>query len=235
MMENAQILAGLQKLSAAAILDVLDGQGYRNVQMAGVHSLLHGQKMVGRAITVRFLPTRPDMKNRIIGGAESAEYQAIELCGPGDILVMDAMGWSEPSAAGDIKLFRLKQRAAAGIVTDASVRDLETLATYNIGIFAAGETNKTMPSYMLPFDVNIPVQCGGVLVMPGDYITADDGGVVVIPKDLAPDILVKAQEYESLERLVKEQLAGEDVSPGKYYPFNSAAYDLLKKHHESDH
>ena len=73
MMENTQILAGLQKLSAAAILDVLDGQGYRNVQMAGVHSLLHGQKMVGRAITVRFLPTRPDLKARIIGGVESAE------------------------------------------------------------------------------------------------------------------------------------------------------------------
>ena len=64
--------------------------------------------------------------------------------------------------------------------------------------------------------------------MPGDYITADDGGVIVIPKDLIADILVKAQEHEVLERLVKDRLAIEDVSPGKYYPFNSATYDLQK-------
>ena len=222
-------LAALRGLPAAAALDVLDGMGYTNVQMQNVRSLIQGQRMAGRAVTMRFVPSRPDLRAKVIGGVESAEYRAMELCGPGDVLVMDAMGLGAPSAAGDIKLFRLKQRGAGGVVADASVRDLATLRSYGIGIFAAGETNMTMPSHMLPYDVNVAVQCGGVLVMPGDYITADDGGVVVIPQQLAAEVIEKAQEHEALEAAIKAQLAVEDVSPGKYYPFNQAARDLLRR------
>ena len=226
----ADPLSALRDLSASAVLDVLDGMGYTNVQMKGVRSLVPGQRVVGRVVTMRYVPSRPDLRAKVIGGPDSAEYRAMELCGPGDVLVMDAMGLGAPSAAGDIKLFRLKQRGAAGLVTDASVRDLATLRTYGIGIFAAGETNMTMPSYMLPYDVNVAVQCGGVLVLPGDYVSADDGGVVVIPQQLVEEVAAKAGEYEMLEAAIKAQLAVEDVSPGKYYPFNQAAQDLLRRH-----
>jgi 5-oxopent-3-ene-1,2,5-tricarboxylate decarboxylase/2-hydroxyhepta-2,4-diene-1,7-dioate isomerase len=222
------MVLALRELPAAAALDVLDAMGYTNVQMKGVRSLIPGQKMVGRAVTMRFVPSRPDLRAQVIGGAGSAEYRAMEMCGPDDVLVMDAMGWAEPSAAGDIKLLRLKQRGAAGVVTDASVRDLVTLRTYGIGVFAAGETNRTMPSFMLPYDVNVAVQCGGVLIMPGDYVTADDGGVVVVPHQLAEEVAAKAREHEAWEAAIKRQLAVEDVSPGKYYPFNQATQDLLR-------
>ena len=222
-------LADLRTLPAAAALDVLDGMGYTNVQMKGVRSLIAGQRMTGRAVTMRFVPSRPDLRAKVIGGPDSAEYRAMELCGPGDVLVMDAMGLGAPSSAGDIKLLRLKQRGAAGVVTDASVRDLATLRTYGLGIFAAGETNMTMPSYMLPYDVNVAVQCGSVLVLPGDYITADDGGVVVVPQQLVEEVVAKAREHEALEAAIKAQLAVEDVSPGKYYPFTQAARDLLRR------
>ena len=222
-------IQALRELPAAAALDALDGMGYTNTQMLGVRSLIPGQKLVGRAVTVRFVPSRPDLRAKVIGGSESAEYRAMELCGPGDVLVMDAMGWWQPSSAGDIKLLRLKRRGAEGLVTDGSVRDLATLRTYGIGIFAAGETNKTMPSIMLPYDVNVAVQCGGVLVMPGDYLTADDGGVVVVPQQLVDEVVAKAREHEALEEVIKRQLEVEDVSPGKYYPFTEAAWDLYRR------
>ena len=227
--DDTELLRALRGLPAAAVLDVLDGMSYTNVQMRGVRSLVPGQRLVGRAVTMRYVPSRPDLRAKVIGGVDSAEYRAMELCGPGDVLVMDAMGWAAPSAAGDIKLLRLKQRGAAGVVTDASLRDLATLRTYGIGLFAAGETNMTMPSHMLPFDVNVAVQCGGVLVMPGDYITADDGGVVVLPQQLAQEVAAKAEEHEALEAAIKRQLAVEDVSPGKYYPFNEATHELLRR------
>ena len=233
MIDDASIIEALRKLPSAACLDVLDGLGYTNAQMRGVTSLLPGQKLAGRAITMRFVPSRPDLREQVIGGTESAEYRAMEVCGPGDVLVMDAMRSASPSAAGDIKLWRLKQRGAAGVVTDGGVRDLATLRTYGIGVFAAQETNMTMPSHMLPCDVQVAIQCGGVLVMPGDYITADDGGVVVVPHRLAADVIRKALEYEALEGAVKRQLERENVSPGKYYPFNDAARDLLKREREA--
>ena len=227
--DDRALLQALQRLPAAAVLDVLDIMGYTNIQMSGVRSLIPGQKLVGRAVTMRFVPTRPDLRAKVIGGTESAEYRAMELCGPGDVLVMDAMRLAEPSAAGDIKLLRLKQRGAAGVVTDASVRDLATLRSYGIGIFAAGETNKTMPSAMLPYDVQVAVQCGGVLVLPGDYLTADDGGVVVLPQQLAREVVAKAAEREATEEVVKRQLAKEEVSPGKYYPFTEATAELYRR------
>ncbi len=232
MTDDAAILEGLRQLPSAACLDVLDGLGYVNTQMREVVSMLPGQKLVGRAVTMRFVPSRPDLRAQVIGGTASAEYRAMELCGPGDVLVMDAMRSGAPSSAGDIKLWRLKQRGAAGVVTDGGVRDLATLRTYGIGVFAAQETNMTMPSHMLPYDVQVAVQCGGVLVLPGDYLTADDGGVVVVPQQLAAEVVERAGEYEALEGAVKRQLEREDVSPGKYYPFNDAARELLRRERE---
>ncbi len=226
---DQKILANLRALPASTLLDVMDGLGNVNTQMRGVFSLLPEQKMVGRAVTMRYVPSRPDLRAQVIGGTDSAEYQAMELCGPGDVLVMDAMRLGEPSAAGDIKLWRLKQRGAAGIVTDGGLRDLATLETYGIGLFGACETNMTMPSHMLPYETQTAVQCGGVLVMPGDYISADDGGVIVVPGEQVEEIIAKAQQYDALERAVKKQLEHENVSPGKYYPFNDAARALLDK------
>lgn len=227
-----QILNSLKSIPAAAVLDVLESMGYTNPQMVGVRSMFPGQKLVGRAVTMRFVPSRPDMRTAVIGGIASAEYQAMEMCGPGDVLVMDAMGWSEPSAAGDIKLFRLVQRQAAGMVTDGSVRDLEAMKEYGIGIFAAGETNRTMPSSMLPCEINVPVQCGRILVLPGDYITADDGGVVVLPSHLAEAVIQDAEKFEKIEQLIKQKIAEENVSPGKYYPFNEATWALYNASQE---
>ena len=227
--DDQAILTNLRALPSSTLLDVMDGLGNVNTQMRDVHSLLPTQKMVGRAVTMRYVPSRPDLRAKVIGGPDSAEYQAMELCGPGDVLVMDAMRTGDPSAAGDIKLWRLKQRGAEGIVTDGGLRDVATLETYGIGLFAACETNMTMPSHMLPFEAQTAVQCGGVLVMPGDYITADDGGVIVVPAAQVEEIIAKAQEYDALENAVKKQLEQEDVSPGKYYPFNDAAHALLKK------
>ena len=221
-----ELIEALKTIPSAACLDVLDSMGYTNTQMVGVFSLIKGQKLVGRAVTIRFVPSRPDLRSKVIGGINSAEYQAIELCNDNDVLIMATMRSGAPSAAGDIKLSRLAKRNAAGVVTDGGVRDLESLQKMGIGIFASQETNMTMPSHILPTDFQVNVQC--VLVMPGDYITADDGGVVVIPKDLIGEVIEGARYHELLEASIKQQLEVEDVSPGKYYPFNEETKRLLK-------
>jgi regulator of RNase E activity RraA len=212
----------LKKLACTSILDALDHLGYGQVFMSGVRTLTPGQKMVGRAVTLRFLPTRPDLRQEVRSRQDSAEYRAMELCGPGDVLVIDAMGLPFASVGGDIKFLRLKRRGAAGLVTDGAVRDTATLKTYGFAIFAQNATAKAGPTDMLPYEEQVYIHCGGVLVKPGDVICGDDDGVVVVPQPLVDDVIKDAAEDEALEAWIKQELEAKDVSPGQYYPVTEA-------------
>lgn len=221
---SAALLQRLAAFPCTNLLDVLRAHGYEKVYMEGVRSLLPGTKLVGRAVTLRFVPARPDLHARLASEALTAEYRAMERCGPGDVLVIDAMGLPYASVGGDIKFLRLKRRQAAGVVTDGALRDTATLKTYGLGLFAQQATAKAGPSDILPYEENVAIQCGGVLVLPGDVIVGDDDGVVVIPQSLVARVVEEAAEKEALEAFIKAQLEVEDVSPGKYYPPRDATW-----------
>ena len=150
-------------------------------------------------------------------------------CGPGDVLVVEAHSPDDYACiVGNMKARQLWHNKAEGIVTDAAMRDVDMVAEYDLGIFAKQRSPAGNLPYLEAYEDGEPINCGGVLVMPGDYITADDGGVIVVPEALAAEVVAKAAEYEALEGAVKRQLEREDVSPGKYYPFNDAARNLLR-------
>ena len=109
-----------------------------------------GQKMAGRAITSRSVPHRPALVQDRPEGVDSAEYVAIELCGPGEVLVIDAMSWKYSSIGGDIKFFRMMQPGAGGLVTDGAVRDSVTLKGYGFPVFSAAATAKQGPAEFWP-------------------------------------------------------------------------------------
>lgn len=219
---SQRLLQQLHKLACTSILDALGHLGYEQVFMQGVRPLIPGQKLVGRAVTLRFLPVRPDLRQEVRGRQDSAEYRAMELCGPDDVLVIDAMGLPFASVGGDIKFLRLKRRGAAGLVTDGAIRDTATLRTYGFALFAQNATAKAGPTDMLPYEEQVYIQCGGVLVKPGDIICGDDDGVVVIPPHLAPEVIKDATEDEAIEAWIKQELETNDVSPGHYYPVTEA-------------
>ena len=105
--------------------------------------------MAGRAVTLRYVPHRPDLAEDKPKGADSAEYVAFELCGPGEVLVIDAMGWKYSSVGGDIKFFRLFQRKVGGLVTDGSVRDSVSLLEYGISRLFLLDDRQTRPCRLL--------------------------------------------------------------------------------------
>lgn len=214
-----QKLRVLEQLSVEVLIDVMSLMGYQNMYMEGVHSLFPNQKLVGQAVTLRFLPIRPDLKYETRIGIDSPEYQAIETCGPHKILVADAMGLPYASIGGDIKFSRLKRVGAAGIVTDGAIRDANVLRHSGLLLFAQGVTAKIGSLEILPYEVNGYIQCGGVLVKPDDFIVAEHDGVVVLPNEMVESVIKEALIHEELEQTVKEQLEVEDISPGKYYPF----------------
>ena len=222
----------LQILSAIPTQTLIDALWVMNWPMSmieGALPLQAGQKLAGRAVTLRFVPHRPDLAADKPKAEQSAEYVAFELCGPGEVLVIDAMGWQYSSIGGDIKFYRLFQRQVGGLVTDGAVRDTASLKDYGFPVYSAAATAKQGPAEFWPWEGNEAIQCGGVLVRPGDAIIGDDDGVVVIASSMVDEVIRIAHEREEVEEVIKAQLKLEKCSPGKYYPFNDTTWELFKE------
>ena len=228
-------LAKLETVSSATVLGALAKRGYVNTWMEGVRPLSPGRHLAGRAVTLRFLPTRPDLQERVARGGAGREFNdtprwdALEKLGPGDVLVADAMGRAHTSTGGDVVYSRVLTKGAAGIVTDGGIRDGHKVAAYGFPVFAGGSTPTIGEPYILPYSVNEPIQCGGVLVWPGDVLIGDDEGVVVLPSQFADEIADEALEHEEIEQALLDHVMEKGVSPRDYYPFNE---DTKKLHEE---
>lgn len=224
-----ETLKVLREIPTQTLIDALWVKGWPMTYIEGARPLQPGQKMAGRAVTLRFVPHRPDLAADKPRGDKSAEYVAIELCGPGEVLVIDAMGWKYSSIGGDIKFLRLKQRNAGGLVTDGAVRDSKALKEYGFPVYCASTTAKQGPAEFWPWQVNDCIQCGRVLVRPGDAVVGDDDGVVVVPRSMVDEVIDIAHEREAVEEVIKAQLEIEQCSPGKYYPFNDLTWKLYEQ------
>ena len=222
-------LDALRDIPTQTAIDAMYKMGWPVTFVAGALPLSPGQRMAGRAVTLRFVPTRPDLQADKPKDELSAEYVAIEKCGPREVLVIDAMGWQYSSVGGDIKFLRLKQRGAAGLVTDGGVRDSRSLKAYGFPVYSAGLTAKPGGAEFLPWQVDDDIQCGGVLVRPGDAVIGDDDGVVIVPSGIAEDVVARALEHMAVENFVKARLEAEQCSPGRYYPFNDRTWELYQR------
>jgi NADPH2:quinone reductase len=175
--------------------------------------------IAGQAVTLRFVPQRPDIAADKPTGGDSPEYKAFSQCAQGRVLVASSVAPVSNSIGGDIKFLALKQREVEGLVTDGSVRDMATLGDYGFPVFAAGKTARQGPAYMQPWAVNDVVEVGGVAVRPGDIVVADDDGVVIVPLSVHEEVLEIAQEREAVEDVIKETIEMQDRCPSEYYPF----------------
>jgi len=221
----------LREVNTTAIVDILARNGYdpKYVYMPNIETMLPGIRIVSRAVTVRFIPARPDDVLEKPKGEKSPEYSAFEIAGPGDVIVMESMKNKVMSIGGDIKFLRLKQRKIDGLVCDGGIRDMHTVKNYGLGLWSYGKTSNLGTKVGTPFSTNDSINVDGVLVKPGDYIVADDDGVVVIPRQIAPDIAEKSIEYDDLEEWIRNRLDKENLSPGKYYPPDDEIIDLYRE------
>ena len=216
-----ELLNKLGSLSTQALIDGLWVMGWPTSHIMGARPLTEGQpKTIGRAITIQFVPQRPDIMKDKPPGMESPEYEAFELAGPKEVVVMNSVGPWE-SVGGDIKFLRLMQKKVAGLVTDGSVRDTAVLRGYGFPVFSHSTTPRQGPHEHQPWACNVVINCGGVTVRPGDAIIGDQDGVVVIPAAVAQDVYDIAHSREIIEDVVKTELEQNPGPPGRYYPFHS--------------
>ena len=240
---TADLVERFHGVSNATVLGQLWRRGYDKVYMSGVASLAKGRRLAALAVTLRYLPSRPDLQSLIATGEhgegfnETPRWQALEALSPGYVLVADAMGKSDVSTGGDVVFSRILSRGAAGLVTDGAVRDGSKVVRYGFPVFAGGSTPTIGEPNILPFQVNEPIQCGGVLVWPGDLVLGDDDGVVVCPSSLAAEIIDECERHDEIEAAVLDYTQREGVSPSQFYPFNDDTeriYEEWRRHRDSN-
>ncbi|MFW6174961.1 MAG: hypothetical protein ACOC5K_04205, partial [Chloroflexota bacterium] len=118
-----ETLSRLSGVSNATVLGLLLRRGYRKVYMEGVKPIVPGRRLCARAVTLRSLPSRPDLAERIATGQhgegfnETPRWQALETLSPGHALVTDAMRLGNVSTGGNVVYSRILTRNAAGLVT----------------------------------------------------------------------------------------------------------------------
>jgi regulator of RNase E activity RraA len=118
---------------------------------------------------------------------------------------------------------------AEGIVTDGGIRDVPTIEGYGLVVYAANPTPKAGPSDIVFYDWDLPIQCGGALVRPGDVVVGDEAGVVVIPAPLAEEAASYSIEHEEAEEFAKGLIEKEGCNPGRYYPITEETMRLFRE------
>jgi 4-hydroxy-4-methyl-2-oxoglutarate aldolase len=224
-------------LSMEEILTI--GQkGYRNQYTDGWHILHPGKKMVGRAFTVQFMPTRPDLDAYAVAKAKKngvTDYKnqtVIDMLQPGDVIVVDLFGKKEQGTFVGDNLFYYIMRATknTGMVVDGAIRDLEGISAFDMPAYfrhatPTGIGNVTLTGW------NIPVQIGDATVIPGDLVVGDQEGVYFVPPELVGEMLDRADETH-----IHDEWTRMKFDEGKYKSleiYGSPRDPELKKEYEA--
>ena len=221
---SAEQLEQLRSVSTGTASSILIKEGIGPTFMSGIMPQVvsaTNSRIVGRAVTARFLPRREDVWQAMTEKERTSPpyRQAIESLEPGDVLVIDAMGRPEGAMVGDILSARIKFRGGAALVVDGPVRDLIGLKEVGLPVFAKSLHPVPSPYGIVNTDANVPIQCGGVLVMPGDIVLGDEDGVMIVPPSLVTKVAeagIEIEEIESFTRVKVEQ----GFSTLDVYPLN---------------
>lgn len=238
--DDAKIIAALSQVTTATITTILLKKGLRNVWLRGARPLRHGagaeqaqnpERRVGRAFTLRFVPSREDLATPESWNSPTSTRAAIEAMPSGCIAVVDAMGVADAGIFGDILCARMAKRGVAALVTDGVVRDVAGVAATGLPVWCQGVAAPPSVAGLTFVGWQEPIACGGVAVMPDDMIVADADGAVLIPAALVEEVATLGPEQERLESWIMTEIEAGAALPGLYPPNaeNKARYEASRK------
>ncbi len=191
----------LAKLYTPVVADVLDKLGFRSQCMdSRIRPLWPEAKIAGFALTVQTVPAREVAPPCPYAG----ELAAVDSLQPGDVLVVSE---SASSFWGELLSTAANYSGCRGVVLDGPTRDSGAIRKMNFPVFHVGFHPADSLGRLDVVGHNIPIECGGVLVYPGDLVLADHDGVVIVPNAAAEETLKLAEEKVSGENLVRKALA----------------------------
>lgn len=208
MTDIAQTAAALTRVSVATVTMVLLKRGIKSVWLRDIAPLAPGQaRIAGPAFTLRYVPAREDLATLDSMAGPTSTRAAIEAMPEGCLVVADARGSSEGAIIGDILAARMAKRGVVGLVTDGGVRDSAGVMETGFPVWCRGAVAPPSIAGHSFVGWNQPIACGGVAVLPGDWILADDDGAVVIPKGLIDVALEAAVDQEQQEAWIAKEVA----------------------------
>ena len=192
----ADIVQGFRDLLAFDSLTcaVSDCLGRFNAMTSDMRPLFEGIRLVGTAVTVKTLAA--DL---------AAAFKAIDLAQPGDIVVIDAHGSINTAFWGENMALSALNRGVLGAVIDGACRDVEELRKLRFPVLSKGWV-PNVAAVAGYGEVNVPIQCAGVAVMPGDVVIIDGNGVVVIPRADAGAVLEKTCRLLETEQVLQAKI-----------------------------
>lgn len=155
-------------------------------------------QMVGTAFTIRCAQ-----------GDNLMLHAAMDMAKPGDIIVIDAGGFTERAIFGELMATYMKTRGIKGVICDGAIRDYGGLAALEgFNVYARSATPNG-PYKNGPGEINTPIVCGGKIVYPGDIVVADDDGVLFVrPQDAEALIkathAVEAKEADIMKHILED-------------------------------
>lgn len=187
----AHVLHRLERYPVANVGDAMDRL---NLMDAGISSQWDGAKCAGPALTVL---TKE--------GDNLAIHRALDDAKPGDILVINALGGNTRAVFGDLLAEICLAAGIAGVVIDGLTRDRAGIRDLGLPLWARG-VSPAGPAKTGPGAVHVPVACGGVVVHPGDLISADDDGIAVLRPERAESVLEKLKQIDSFEASLRQKI-----------------------------
>ena len=174
----------VEKYNALSVADVAKARNGNGVLKNSIRPTLEDKKICGRAVTVL---ARMGDALWMQGVADVAEE--------GDIVIVDGGGNMDLSIVGErIMCYMQEYRGVLGVVVDGTVRDIVGASENGFPIWAMGSVARLWTADA-PGAINVTIQCGGVIVSPGDLVMADNGGVIVVPAGEIEETLAKAEAW----------------------------------------
>ena len=196
------IVAGFQKTTVASVADAMDQVvGRRGFMSHDMRPRTAGPgvpvKFVGRAVTAFMRPATPEQASATLSAKHSVEM--IDNAKPGEVGVLAIENGLDVAGMGGLMGTAARARGMAGVIIDGGVRDVGEVRALGLAVFARSVVPASSVGRYATVDRNIPVQCAGVEVRPGDIVVAGEDGVVAVPSDRAQEVLKRANEIDQRE------------------------------------
>lgn len=189
------VVEGFKVTEVASVADAIEQLYGQKMYMYHDMRPLFTTKFAGPAVTVMV------KKEEHHDGAKGTQgmLDIIDKAPAGSVYVVTMEDGLDVAAIGGLMSTAMKVHSMAGAVLDGSVRDVPQIRKIQFPVFSRGIVPSTSVGHYRFVGSNIPIVCAGVKVNPGDIISADEDGVVVIPRQHAAEILKKAQELDYIE------------------------------------
>jgi 4-hydroxy-4-methyl-2-oxoglutarate aldolase len=162
---------------------------------ASVRPLFAGARVFGPARTAIIKP-----------GQNAAIHRAVHAARAGETLVVSAGGDTHYGSFGDILAQACIDRGIAGLVIDGTIRDTADIVAMGFPVFCTG-ANPTGTSKADPGEIDREIRCGDARVRPGDFISGDEDGVIVIPREIVDGLAARCRSVMDKEGRIRQQLA----------------------------